>query len=148
MKVYLAGPDVFLPDADRIGRLKRDICKRHGLEGLFPLDGNPPESDEPLSLRVFRANTTLMDQADAIIANLTPFRGPSADCGTVFELYTKGVPPGRANHDGPNSLAPLGAISGTSTPRRVSSRARRHRTQCPGATSSRAGVCARQDAVA
>src|SRR3954467_9579489 len=86
MKVYLAGPDVFLPDADRIGRLKRDICKRHGPEGRFPLDGNPPESDEPLSLRVFRANTTLMDQADAIIANLTPFRGPSADCGTVFEL--------------------------------------------------------------
>ena len=27
-----------------------------------------------------------MDQADVIIANLTPFRGPSADAGTVYEL--------------------------------------------------------------
>ena len=25
-------------------------------------------------------------QADAIIANLTPFRGPGADAGTVYEL--------------------------------------------------------------
>ena len=86
MKVYLAGPDVFLPDADRIGRLKRDICKRHGLEGLFPLDSNPPDDGAPLSQRIFRANTALMDKADAIIANLTPFRGASADVGTVYEL--------------------------------------------------------------
>src|SRR5436305_3497012 len=86
MKVYLAGPDVFLPYADRIGRLKRDICKRHGLEGLFPLDGHPPADGAPLSQRIFRANTTLMDNADAIIANLTPFRGASADVGTVYEL--------------------------------------------------------------
>jgi len=28
----------------------------------------------------------MMDAADAIIANLTPFRGPSADAGTVYEL--------------------------------------------------------------
>ena len=27
-----------------------------------------------------------MKEADAIIANLTPFRGPSADTGTVYEL--------------------------------------------------------------
>ncbi len=28
----------------------------------------------------------MMDAADAIIANLTPFRGPGADPGTVYEL--------------------------------------------------------------
>ena len=28
----------------------------------------------------------MMNRADAIIANLTPFRGPSADVGTVYEL--------------------------------------------------------------
>lgn len=27
-----------------------------------------------------------MLDADAIVANLTPFRGPSADAGTVYEL--------------------------------------------------------------
>ena len=38
MKIYLAGPDVFLPDAIEIGRRKADICARHGLTGLYPLD--------------------------------------------------------------------------------------------------------------
>ncbi len=28
----------------------------------------------------------MMDAADAVIANLTPFRGPGADAGTVYEL--------------------------------------------------------------
>ena len=28
----------------------------------------------------------MMDACDAIIANLTPFRGPGADAGTVYEL--------------------------------------------------------------
>jgi nucleoside 2-deoxyribosyltransferase len=37
-------------------------------------------------MAIYRADTALMDRADAIVANLTPFRGPSADPGTVFEL--------------------------------------------------------------
>lgn len=31
MKIYLAGPDVFLPDALQIGRQKIEICRRHGI---------------------------------------------------------------------------------------------------------------------
>ena len=38
MKIYLAGPDVFLPDAVEIGRQKAAICAAHGLAGLYPLD--------------------------------------------------------------------------------------------------------------
>jgi nucleoside 2-deoxyribosyltransferase len=38
------------------------------------------------SLRIFRGNETMLIEADAIIANLTPFRGPGADAGTVYEL--------------------------------------------------------------
>ena len=34
MKIYLAGPDVFLPDAVEIGRQKVAICERYGLTGL------------------------------------------------------------------------------------------------------------------
>ncbi|MBV8835658.1 MAG: nucleoside 2-deoxyribosyltransferase [Alphaproteobacteria bacterium] len=87
MKIYLAGPEVFLPDAVAMGRRKQEICARHGLIGLFPLDNElAARAEEPLSRRIFAANTALMDQADAIIANLTPFRGPSADAGTVYEL--------------------------------------------------------------
>jgi nucleoside 2-deoxyribosyltransferase len=86
MRVYLAGPDVFLPDALEIGRQKIEICRRHGLIGLYPLDNVIDRASADASLQIFRANEAMMDQADAIIANLTPFRGPGADAGTVFEL--------------------------------------------------------------
>jgi nucleoside 2-deoxyribosyltransferase len=38
MKIYLAGPDVFLPDAVDVGRRKVALCSRDGLIGLYPLD--------------------------------------------------------------------------------------------------------------
>src|SRR3954452_21021361 len=84
--VYLAGPDVFLSDAVDIGRRKVELCKRHGLIGLYPLDNAVDHSAKGASLQVFRGNETMMIEADAIIANLMPFRGPGADAGTVYEL--------------------------------------------------------------
>ncbi|SRR6266702_1478640 len=86
MKIYLAGPDVFLPDAVEIGRRKADICARHGLTGLYPLDNIVDLASSSASLDIFKGNEAMMDAADAIIANLTPFRGASADAGTVYEL--------------------------------------------------------------
>ena len=86
MKIYLAGPDVFLPDAIEIGRRKAAICTRHGVRGLYPLDNAVDLSAAGASLAIFKGNEAMMDAADAIIANLTPFRGPSADAGTVYEL--------------------------------------------------------------
>ena len=86
MNVYLAGPDVFLPDALEVGRRKTEICRRHGLTGLYPLDNVVDREATDASLRMFKANEAMMNQADAIIANLTPFRGPGADGGTVYEL--------------------------------------------------------------
>jgi nucleoside 2-deoxyribosyltransferase len=86
MKIYLAGPDVFLPDAVAIGRRKVEICARHGLTGLYPLDNAIDLAADDASLRIFRGNEAMMNKADAIIANLTPFRGPGADAGTVYEL--------------------------------------------------------------
>jgi nucleoside 2-deoxyribosyltransferase len=86
MKVYLAGPDVFLPDAVEIGRKKVDLCARHGFTGLFPLDNEIDPSVGAASLQIFHGNEAMMDRADVIIANLTPFRGPSADAGTIYEL--------------------------------------------------------------
>jgi nucleoside 2-deoxyribosyltransferase len=85
-KVYLAGPDVFLPDAVDIGRRKVKLCMRHGLIGLYPLDNAIDIAAQDASLQIFRGNETMMIEADAIIANLTPFRGPGADAGTVYEL--------------------------------------------------------------
>jgi nucleoside 2-deoxyribosyltransferase len=86
MNIYLAGPDVFLPDAVEIGRKKVDLCERYGFTGLFPLDNQIDPSIGDASLQIFRGNEAMMDRAEVIVANLTPFRGPSADAGTVYEL--------------------------------------------------------------
>ncbi|WP_375784485.1 nucleoside 2-deoxyribosyltransferase [Bradyrhizobium sp. Pha-3] len=86
MKIYLAGPDVFLPDAVEIGRRKAEVCAYHGLTGLYPLDNNINPTTAGASLTIFKSNEAMMETADAVIANLTPFRGPSADAGTVYEL--------------------------------------------------------------
>jgi nucleoside 2-deoxyribosyltransferase len=88
LKVYLAGPDVFLPDAVEMGRRKQLLCAQYGFEGLYPLDNEIPSgnSRERLDLRIYQANVDMILRADLGIANLTPFRSPSADVGTVFEL--------------------------------------------------------------
>ena len=91
MKIYLAGPDVFLHDAVEIGQRKAELCARHRLTGLYPLDNAIDHTAQDFaaqdaSLRIFRGNEAMMIAADAIIANLTPFRGPGADAGTVYEL--------------------------------------------------------------
>jgi nucleoside 2-deoxyribosyltransferase len=77
-KVYLAGPEVFLPNATEIGDAKKRICAAHGLAGLFPLDQQHPQlAAAQLGMAIYHANVALMTAADAIIANLTPFRGPA-----------------------------------------------------------------------
>jgi len=86
MKIYLAGPDVFLPDAIEIGRRKVAVCARHGVTGLYPLDNAIAVEAADASIRIFKANEAMMEEVDAIIANLTPFRGASADAGTAYEL--------------------------------------------------------------
>jgi nucleoside 2-deoxyribosyltransferase len=90
MRVYLAGPDVFLPDAAGRAAALKAICARHGLRGVSPLDRLEQEPAEWAALPLFRTialrNEAHISSADTLIANLTPFRGPSADAGTVFEV--------------------------------------------------------------
>ncbi|MDQ0504307.1 nucleoside 2-deoxyribosyltransferase [Xanthobacter agilis] len=88
MKLYLAGPEVFLDDAREIGRRKLELCERFGFSGLFPIDGEPLLVDDAgtLARAIFANNLALMRTADAVLANLTPFRGVSADPGTAFEV--------------------------------------------------------------
>lgn len=85
--IYLAGPEVFLPDAVETGRRKTALCAKYGFRGLYPLDAEfSSEEHEGLSKQIFVSNIGLIRACDAVIANLTPFRGPSADAGTVFEV--------------------------------------------------------------
>jgi nucleoside 2-deoxyribosyltransferase len=83
--IYLAGPDVFLPNAVHLGAAKKALCEAAGFTGLFPLDSDiPPGAGQDAA--IYRANARMMAAATFGIFNLTPFRGPSADVGTVFEL--------------------------------------------------------------
>jgi nucleoside 2-deoxyribosyltransferase len=95
--VYLAGPDVFLPNSAEIGQRKQAICAAHGLEGHYPgegldVNGLPPAEQ---ARALFEGCVEKMDRCVAGLANLTPFRGPSADVGTAFEmgyLFGRGFP--------------------------------------------------------
>jgi len=89
MRIYLAGPDVFLPDAATIAEAKKSICARHGAVGVFPTDPIEDAAADAAAeryLEIYLRNEAHIRASDALIANLTPFRGPSADAGTVYEL--------------------------------------------------------------
>ena len=56
-----------------------------------------------------------MRECDAVLANLTPFRGPSADVGTIFELgYARGL--GKPVFGYSNELRPYCERCGSLTP--------------------------------
>ncbi|MEM9027544.1 MAG: nucleoside 2-deoxyribosyltransferase [Pseudomonadota bacterium] len=89
-RIYLAGPEVFLPNARAVAHSKKALCTAYGFEGVFPLDvdlgtDNNIQGDG-LARKISESNEALMTQCDALIANLTPFRGVSADVGTAFEV--------------------------------------------------------------
>ncbi len=88
VRVYLAGPDVFLPRPAARAEALRAICARHGLAGISPLDPLPGEhpATAPDPAAIARRNEEHIRRCDAVIANLTPFRGPGADPGTVYEV--------------------------------------------------------------
>lgn len=96
--LYLAGPDVFRPDARERGQMLKDACAAFGFEGLFPLDQDvPAQIIDPAAQAawIYRANIGLIERADAVLANLDFFRGPEPDSGTCFEVgyaVAKGKP--------------------------------------------------------
>ena len=91
-RIYLAGPEVFFPAEEHkaIVAEKKRILQEAGYVGVDPLDTaltfSENEAKPARGHRIYQANRELMDSCDAIIANLTPFRGISADPGTVFEV--------------------------------------------------------------
>ena len=89
MKVYFAGPDVFSRSYGAFKAMVVADCVELGLEPLFP--GDEVTGTDPAA--IFRDNLGLIDRADAVVANLNPFRGAEPDSGTVFELgyaYARG----------------------------------------------------------
>lgn len=81
MKIYFAGPDVFRQDALAWADEVRRQCRQHGHQALIPLDG--VETTAP---GIYHANIDLIRSADAVLANLNPFRGCEPDSGTCVEV--------------------------------------------------------------
>lgn len=81
LRVYIAGPDVFRADAGAWADEVRALCAAHHCEALVPLDGAhaTPEA-------IYTSNVELIRRADAVLANLNPFRGAEPDSGTCFEV--------------------------------------------------------------
>jgi nucleoside 2-deoxyribosyltransferase len=90
MRAYLAGPDVFLPNSPAHAARKAAICAAHGITALPPLNEDVATlaaMDAETAWRtIFAKDLAMMEQAEICIANLTPFRGASADSGTLIEV--------------------------------------------------------------
>ena len=81
MKAYLAGPDVFRPDAGQWAEAARALCLEYAIEALIPLDGDATDA-----AGIYIQNVAMIEAADVVLANLRPFRGVEPDSGTSFEM--------------------------------------------------------------
>ena len=96
-KVYLAGPEVFLPFYENISRfLQAQVSlfnKYHlkdsdyHIQGLVPPDESKMNSDYfKAGSRIYKQNRALMHSSHAIIANMMKYRDSSMDVGTAYEI--------------------------------------------------------------
>ena len=82
VKLYLAGPDVFRPDATAWAGRARELCRAAGHEALIPLDDDVPAT----AAAIYRSNLQCIARSDVVLANLNPFRGDEPDSGTCVEI--------------------------------------------------------------
>ncbi len=95
LSIYFAGPDLFdrLRWPDHVAEI-RLICESLNLHPVFPVPDEPMSGlgvERPGTARDGRvvrdARLHAIDNADAVVANLTPFRGAEPDAGTVVEAF-------------------------------------------------------------
>jgi len=87
-KLYLAGPEVFLPDAVAHAAVQRALCERYGFAALHPLDNSLDLGAEDMetAMRIFRGDIQQIRDCDVVVANCNGFRGVCMDDGTAYEL--------------------------------------------------------------
>lgn len=93
MKIYIAGPEIFLENAIEVMGAKKRLCAKYGHEGICPFDTNVENVTNTFECGKFIAaeNERLIDECDVVIASITPFRGENADPGTIYEIgYARG----------------------------------------------------------
>lgn len=87
-KIYLAGFDVFYPNALEVLDKKKRLCETYGFIGLAPLDNAVDFAQSKSQIRkvIYEANIELIKEADFLCVNLNAFRHGEPDAGTVFEI--------------------------------------------------------------
>lgn len=87
-RIYLAGPDVFRPDAVERGEYLKRLCAEHGMVGMYPFDNAVPEGLAGVEAAkwISQANMDMIRQCTGVLINLEHFRGKEPDSGTAFEF--------------------------------------------------------------
>ena len=87
-KLYLAGPEVFLPNALEHAEVQRDLCAKYGFFALHPLDNSLDlgAQDMMTAMRIFQGDVQQIRDCDVVVANCNSFRGVCMDDGTAYEL--------------------------------------------------------------
>ena len=87
--IYLAGPDVFRPDANAHFQRIKEKAHSMGFEAFSPFDSEVrPENLSGLDLarHIFQENEKLIQRCDLVLANCNAFRGALVDDGTSYEI--------------------------------------------------------------
>lgn len=85
--VYLSGPERWSLDAGQLLAQQRAICAAAGVEPVFAGDTPLVERDgsEAMAREMYAGALAGIRRADAVIVNLTPWRGVSAHPQAAFE---------------------------------------------------------------
>ena len=87
-KLYLAGPEVFLPNATEMAEKQRQLCEKYGFIGLHPMDNNINLSDQSMqtAVQIYRSDVSQIRECNIVVANCNAFRGLLMDDGTAYEI--------------------------------------------------------------
>jgi len=98
------------------------LCEAAGLDGLFPTDAERPTGHGvSLARAIYQGNVALIDRSQAVVADISPFRGAGMDPGTAWEIgyaVARGLPVFAYSHDlrayadrvGPVAQGPRGPV--------------------------------------
>lgn len=83
--VFLAGPDRFAPEAESVALRQQRLCERAGFAAVFAPAAEPDvEAGELQARALYAESIARLRRADALIANLTPWRGPGCEPATAY----------------------------------------------------------------
>ncbi len=89
LKLYLAGPEVFLPNAMEHAESQRKLCITYGFAALHPMDNNLDlgRCDIETAKKIQLGDVNQIRECDIVVANCNPFRSVCVmDDGTAYEL--------------------------------------------------------------